>query len=1509
MSTFSKTWSLLIGSMLISAMASAASISSYSLEGVLSSTPKDAGAYIGSDRHIFAQAVNPTVPGFVLENGSNQWAYVSSDGNATSNVLANAIQINGAPALLGIPGEVGSFTIGASNTIEDLITERYYYRPAIFLQIRDSSLSAGVSVLPVAPLMAGNKFKFVVNTAAGFESADLEGVTVDYFVAEEGWHHLVDDRVLLVSSTELKDTNFAGKSFELGASFTSATTVVQLQRPMLKRWTKGEYYGISRTYQGATLVSGSDDFNSLHLRLMRDASTEGSSSDVFAGRVGFMVLGSVAEMERGFHIEKNSESVRYGAGIRNDLSYFKQRPHGAAASPLLGKSACSADDDISDMCFYLTPPVDTFSRGIFNTPRMPYVDADFEPLQAVRSYGMDKEYTGGGTKSNPHFDYWRDEVTNSLLDPQNDYLKNLGQCPDSDCSIKGALSRMNPDLQIDRGWDDNFFWSDWWFWLTVRHYPTCLYDGVSTACVDFAVTDNTILGGDNLAWYGWHTRTDSDEFSYSSGEQSVFYNFIQPETSSTTQQIFDEAAYSRVASVEWLQRIVPPDWAAGRLANYLNYELPEEISWQKRHGAYEGRGYDYLVEVTTEAPDKYNWDAWQIQGVRFEHGQTEIYRGATNEYKAAQHTTFVNPNVKGWLPSQGITPKAAPLSQALQPNGYLFANVPWGVPWGVLSGENSVSYRWARSASADGSNPVTVASNVFGYQATSDDQGQWLAFCMTQEVIKDKETETIENCSRWHKVNLVPVASNVNIQMLQPVAISGTQLEGFYDFFDPNGKQPTSTHQWQNRLSSSDDWQDISGATEDTYQDSAAVGNQVRYCVTPSTAEATGGTVCSAPVTYDSDFDGDGIGDSQDWDDDNDGYGDSADAFPFDDTEWLDTDGDGIGNNTDTDDDNDGLSDTEEETLGEDGFITDPLDNNTDDDAFLDGEDPSPNDSITRDWADTDGDGTHDDEDDDIDGDNVTNANDEAPFVACTDTAITVTSNADSGPGTLREAMENLCANAQFSDLNVISFAEAMTINLESPLLVTKGMKIDGDRQVTIDGNNANELFRVIMPDHLPGTQFLHLSGLTLTGGKSLSDDWDHEDFSAAAPGSVVNITNGRLAIIQFSLIADNQAPAFGSVEGSYTLENSVLARTHGGLPAVHMTNGRLSVVSSTLLDHEGGSITMMGDGDVDLFNSLILHGETGSAECSVSNWLRRQNSWVEDSACGVTSDGWVFLADPDYNDFRPVPGSASIDAGYAGEGLTVDFLGNERVMGIYDEAAPGGPVYPKMDIGAIEYDPFGDFDLDGTADTDDAFPLDPTETADTDGDNVGDNADAFPSDPAESVDTDGDTIGNNADPDDDNDGVDDGADAFPLDKTEWADADGDGTGDNADTDDDNNGIMDAVDQISIASTESTGSQTAAMAFTSGDGEQVVLAFALSSTETGNEVRAFTFAAGGDLDPANDIAQVRLYRDDNQDGVADADELLDESTFELAGGLLTFTLPEAYPLPVGDTHFLVTYEF
>jgi microbial collagenase len=61
-------------------------------------------------------------------------------------------------------------------------------------------------------------------------------------------------------------------------------------------------------------------------------------------------------------------------------------------------------------------------------------------------------------------------------------------------------------------------------------------------------------------------------------------------------------------------------------------------------------------------------------------------------------------------------------------------------------------------------------------------------------------------------------------------------------------------------------------------------------------------------------------------------------------------------------------------------------------------------------------------------------------------------------------------------------------------------------------------------------------------------------------------------------------------------------------------------------------------------------------------------------------------------------------------------------------------------------------------------------------------------------LDTDNDGQNNAADTEDDGDDVPDSQDAFPLDETESVDTDGDGIGNNADPDDDDDGVLDIDD-------------------------------------------------------------------------------------------------------------------
>ncbi|WNC72433.1 thrombospondin type 3 repeat-containing protein [Thalassotalea psychrophila] len=137
-------------------------------------------------------------------------------------------------------------------------------------------------------------------------------------------------------------------------------------------------------------------------------------------------------------------------------------------------------------------------------------------------------------------------------------------------------------------------------------------------------------------------------------------------------------------------------------------------------------------------------------------------------------------------------------------------------------------------------------------------------------------------------------------------------------------------------------------------------------------------------------------------------------------------------------------------------------------------------------------------------------------------------------------------------------------------------------------------------------------------------------------------------------------------------------------------------------------------------------------------------------------------------------------------------------------------------DNDGISDDADTDIDGDGTLNTEDAFPLDASESVDMDGDGIGNNADtdidgdgtlntedAFPLDASESVDIDGDGVGNNADTDIDGDGTLNTKDAFPLDASESVDIDGDGIGNNADTDIDGDGTLNTEDAFPLDASES----------------------------------------------------------------------------------------------------------
>ena len=190
--------------------------------------------------------------------------------------------------------------------------------------------------------------------------------------------------------------------------------------------------------------------------------------------------------------------------------------------------------------------------------------------------------------------------------------------------------------------------------------------------------------------------------------------------------------------------------------------------------------------------------------------------------------------------------------------------------------------------------------------------------------------------------------------------------------------------------------------------------------------------------------------------------------------------------------------------------------------------------------------------------------------------------------------------------------------------------------------------------------------------------------------------------------------------------------------------------------------------------------------------------------------DGDGVINEQDVFPFDPTE-SADLDGDGIGDNTDLDRDGDgisnffEEQLGTDPNNSTDTPIDTDSDGIPDELDQ--DVDGDGVNNDQDAFPYDPSESADLDGDGIGDNADTdrdgdgfsneqeaqYGTDPNNSEssppDLDGDKIPDDIDEDRDGDGVNNDQDAFPEDSAESNDLDNDGIGDNADTDRDGDGI------------------------------------------------------------------------------------------------------------------------
>lgn len=186
-------------------------------------------------------------------------------------------------------------------------------------------------------------------------------------------------------------------------------------------------------------------------------------------------------------------------------------------------------------------------------------------------------------------------------------------------------------------------------------------------------------------------------------------------------------------------------------------------------------------------------------------------------------------------------------------------------------------------------------------------------------------------------------------------------------------------------------------------------------------------------------------------------------------------------------------------------------------------------------------------------------------------TTWTVTSDADSGEGTLRETL----ANAADGDTIMFSLTEQTTIMLtEGPLQVHKSISIlgPGQDQLTVDAEQLDRVF-YIAPEKI-----VLISGVTIANGKTSDKDG----------GGVYN--EGTLTLNDCTLTA-NQADGGGAVsnKGTLTLTGCTLSENkavrQGG--AVY-SEGTLTLTGCTLSDN-------IVSGDYDPGDDWVATGSGGA--------------------------------------------------------------------------------------------------------------------------------------------------------------------------------------------------------------------------------------------------------------------------------------------------------------------------
>ena len=317
----------------------------------------------------------------------------------------------------------------------------------------------------------------------------------------------------------------------------------------------------------------------------------------------------------------------------------------------------------------------------------------------------------------------------------------------------------------------------------------------------------------------------------------------------------------------------------------------------------------------------------------------------------------------------------------------------------------------------------------------------------------------------------------------------------------------------------------------------------------------------------------------------------------------------------------------------------------------------------------------------------TTNGSDLSFTTTCSSSAITVTTNADDGAGSLRQAINDLCPGG------TITFNGDYTIPLASTLSIDRNMTVDGAGHTVIvsgdtTGDNTGDVRVFVVDSGVTAA----LQNLTVTKGYCSGCDgagiynygtltlnnFSLSDTSGGYRGSI--LSQGSLTVTN-STFAHNTATYGGAIwvnSGTVTITNSTFSGNSASQGAGVYAHSTTTITNSTFARNNassaGGAIRVASGDTLVSVNNIFVKGTTGG-NCYGGPTSGNSNL-ADDATCGImtTNSATILLGTlGSYGGFtQTIPlltGSSAIDAGDPSACPAADQRGFSRA-GICDTGA-----------------------------------------------------------------------------------------------------------------------------------------------------------------------------------------------------------------------------------------------